>query len=82
MCDASIHGRYYGQLLAHWWNYLIAEDWAALKDQKKSLSAKMATLVGRGNLLGLVCYDEHTCGWMLALLLTLHYAELPPAREI
>ena len=51
-----------GQLLVHWRSYLTKGELATLKDQKKSLSVKMATLVGRGNLLGVVCCDEHTYG--------------------
>ena len=92
--DAKIHatstseahrarGTSKGQLLVHWWNHLTKEDWATLKDQKASLSAKMTTLVERGNLLGVVCYDQHTYGWMMALLLSLHYEEFPTgARDL
>ena len=90
--DAKIHatstseahrarGTSKGQLLVHWWNHLTKEDWATLKDEKRSLSVKTTTLVERGNLLGIVCYDQHTYGWMMALLLILHYEESPPARK-
>ena len=41
------------------------------------MSAKLARLVERGNLLGIVVYAEHTYRWLLALLLSVQYAEIP-----
>ena len=69
-----------GQLLEHWCNYLTQKDWDFLNDRRQHLSAKMARLVERGNLLGFVVYDEHTYQWLLALLLSVQYTEIPYAR--
>ena len=66
-----------GQLLEHWCNYLTQKDWDFLNDRRQHLSAKMTRLVERGNLLGLVVYDEHTYQWQMAVLRCVQYTETP-----
>lgn len=69
------------QTLKHWWNYMTIEDWNFLKS-KQWWSAKCTRLVERGNSLGVTIPDEQTFKYMLAVLLTSHYTEMPAAAEI
>ena len=69
------------QVLLKWWLFLTNDDWEFIKNPKRSLHAKMTKLVERANLLGCTNLDEKSKGWMLSMLLCVHYAEIPPANE-
>ena len=70
------------QFLKCWWNYNTRDDWTVFKDPKRAFSAKMTWLVERANSIGMANPDEQTLKWMLAMLLLLHYDELPTYKEI
>ena len=71
-----------GQYLKCWWAVMTASDWAFLDDPKKPWSAKMAKVVERGNSIGCTHPSEQCLKWMMALLLVVHYDELPSYRTI
>ena len=70
------------QFLMNWWHYLTQLDWSFLQDVKRSFHSKMTRLVERANSFGLTNPDEKTFKWMLALLLILHYVEIPSYKDI
>jgi hypothetical protein len=70
------------QALKHWWNFCSNEDWKIFNDAKKPFSAKMTAAAERGISIGLTNPDEQTLKWLLAMLLAVHYPELPSYRQI
>ena len=71
-----------GQYLKCWWAMMTAGDWKFLDDPKKPWSGKMATVVERANSIGCTHPSEQSLKWMMALLLVVHYDELPSYRTI
>ena len=70
------------QFLKEWWAFCTQKDWDFFYDPKISFHAKMAKLVERANLLGLTHPGQQAEKWMLAMLLMVHYTELPSPRDI
>ena len=70
------------QTLTHWWHYLTQDDWNFVNDNKKTWNAKMCRIVERGNSVGCVDASEQTKKWALALLLLVHYDDLPSYKDI
>ena len=70
------------QFLKYWWRYLTETELAFLSEQSKSFNGKMALLVERAMKIGCHSGDEQTKKWMMALLVRLHYTELPSAQTL
>lgn len=70
------------QFLKYWWRYLTETELAFLNDQNKSFNSKMTLLVERAMKIGCHSGDEQTKKWMMALLVRLHYTELPSAQAL
>ena len=70
------------QSLKYWWFYPSPADWDVLEDPKVSFRLKMVQLVERGGLVGCTNPDEQSIKWMLAMLLAVHYKDLPEPQEI
>ena len=63
-------------------NRFLSKKVAVLKDPKQPLSSKFALVVERLNLVGCCFPEEHTLKWCLAMILLMHYPELPMAKEV
>lgn len=70
------------QKLQHWWNYLTKSDWDVLRDKKVSLNRKMTTLAERAMTIGCVSPCQQTEKWALAVLMFMHYDELPDPAQL
>jgi hypothetical protein len=70
------------QTIMHWWNYPTQEDWDFVNDPARSWDSKVCKMVERANAIGLGNPDEQAEKWMLAMLLLIHYRELPSYKEI
>ena len=70
------------QTLKHWWNYLTKSDWDVLRDKKVSLNRKMTTLAERAMTIGCVSPCQQTEKWALAVLMFIHYDELPDPSQL
>ena len=70
------------QLLQNWASYLSVSDWQIIQDPDKSWTSKQTLIVDRGMRLGCTDGDEQTLKWALATLMSAHYKDLPPARQI
>ena len=68
------------QNLKFCWNLCTASDWRVLCNLNKSWVAKQTCLIERVLSVGLRNPDEHTIGWMMALLLLVSYNEMPSPR--
>ena len=71
-----------GQIIASPWLWYTSEDWDAFRDPRKTWASKVCRAVERLQLCGCTHPDEHTLQRILALLLSVHYAELPGARDL
>jgi hypothetical protein len=70
------------QFLKHWWNYFTQSDWDFVKDNRKGLAAKFTRGIERANSIGCIHLDEQSYKWLLAMLMLVHYEELPPYKVI
>ena len=70
------------QFLKHWWNYMKQSQSYYLKDPSKSFNSKLTLVAEVGMMIGCNGADEQAKTWALALLLMLHYPELPSPQHV
>ena len=70
------------QFLKHWWNYMKQSQIDYLKDPSKSFNSKLTLVAEVGMMIGCNGADEQAKKWALALLLMLHYPELPSPQHV
>jgi hypothetical protein len=86
MASASTHSKPQGpkssQFLKYWNRYCTKSELTYLSDDSKSFNSKLTLLVERAMKVGCHSGEEQTKKWMLALLVRLHYKELPSAHSL
>jgi hypothetical protein len=80
--DSKPEGPKSSQFLKYWNRYCTKSELAYLGDDSKSFNSKLTLLVERAMNVGCHSSEEQTKKWMLALLVRLHYKELPSAQSL
>jgi len=79
---ANKKGGHSDQFLKHWWNYVTESEITFLQNPDKGFNSKMTLLVERAMKVGCNGGDEQTKKWCMALLVRLHYKDLPCAQTL
>ena len=79
---ANKKGGHSDQFLKHWWNYMTESEITFLQDPDKGFNSKMTLLVERAMKVGCNGGDEQSKKWCMALLVRLHYKDLPSAQTL
>ena len=80
--DSKPEGPKSSQFLKYWNRYCTKSELTYLSDDSKSFNSKLTLLVERAMNVGCHSSEEQTKKWMLALLVRLHYKELPSAQSL
>ena len=80
--DSKPEGPKSSQFLKYWNRYCTKSELTYLSDDSKSFNSKLTLLVERAMKVGCHSGEEQTKKWMLALLVRLHYKELPSAQSL